>query len=47
MTPEHLRQLIAAGETLNVEFKGEERSILSDRALLETVVCLANRSGGD
>ena len=45
MTPEELRRLIAAGETLNVEFKGEERSPLNDRDLVEAVVCLANRSG--
>ena len=45
MTPENLERLIAEGETLNVEFKGEERSPLNDRDLVEAVVCLANRSG--
>ncbi|HSW09912.1 MAG TPA: ATP-binding protein [Bacillota bacterium] len=43
MTPETLRSLIAGGETLDVEFKGEERGRFSDRELVETVVCLANR----
>lgn len=47
MTPEALRSLIAAGETQEVEFKGEERHALSDRDLVETVVCLANRSGDE
>jgi ATP-dependent DNA helicase RecG len=40
-----LRELIAAGENLNVEFKGESRERLSDEKIVETVVCLANRSG--
>ncbi len=44
MTPEQLKDLIAAGETLDVEFKGEERKPLSDDELIEAVVCLANRS---
>ncbi len=42
-----LRSLIAAGETINVEFKGEERSPLNDRDLVEAVVCLANRIGSE
>ena len=45
MTPEVLRSLIAAGETLDVEFKGEEARSLSDGDLVEAVVCLANRPG--
>ena len=45
MTPVNLENLIAGGESLNVEFKGEERSPLNDRDLVETVVCLANCSG--
>ncbi len=45
MIPERLRELIEGGETLDVEFKGEERGQLSDRDLVETVVCLANRPG--
>ena len=44
MTPEKLEALIAAGESLDVEFKGEERGPLSDDDLVEAVVCLANRS---
>jgi ATP-dependent DNA helicase RecG len=44
MTPERLQALIAAGESLDIEFKGEERSPLSDDELVEAVVCLANRS---
>jgi ATP-dependent DNA helicase RecG len=47
MTPEKLRELIAEGETLAVEFKGEEHVPLNDRELLETVVCLANRPTGE
>lgn len=45
MTPEALRQLISTGETLAVEFKGEERAPLNDRDLVEGVVCLANQTG--
>ena len=44
MMPEDLRRLIGAGETLQVEFKGEEQRPLSDGDLIEAVVCLANRS---
>ncbi len=44
MTPERLQELIAAGESLDVDFKGEERAPLSDDDLVEAVVCLANRS---
>lgn len=47
MTLDDLRRLIAAGETLAVEFKGEEREPLSDNTLVETVVCLSNRPDGD
>lgn len=47
MTPEDLQRLIAAGESLAVEFKGEERASLNDRELVEAVVCLANRNGTD
>lgn len=46
MTDEDVHALIAAGETLTVEFKGEERSALNDRDLVEAVVCLANTQGG-
>ena len=44
MTADELRRLIAAGETLAIEFKGEERAPLNDRDLVEAIVCLANRS---
>ena len=47
MTPEALQRLIDGGETLAVEFKGEETSPVNDRELVETVVCLANRIGGE
>jgi ATP-dependent DNA helicase RecG len=47
MNPDALRKLIDTGETLAVEFKGEERAPLNDRDLVEAVVCLANRSGSD
>lgn len=45
MTAKQLRRLVAGGETLDVEFKGERRSPLNDRELVEAVVCLANRTG--
>lgn len=45
MTEEALLQMIAGGETLDVEFKGEEKSALSDNDLVEAVVCLCNRPG--
>lgn len=45
MTPDELVRMITAGETLAVEFKGEERTPLNDRDLVKAVVCLANRSG--
>ena len=47
MTAKQLRRLIAGGETLDVEFKGEKRSSLNDRELVAAVVCLANRSGAE
>ncbi len=47
MSSDELRRLIAAGETLAVEFKGEARAALNDRDLVKTVVCLANRSGNE
>lgn len=46
LTESDLRQLIARGEQLDVEFIGEEREPLSDRDLVEAVVCLANGRGG-
>ncbi|OGG45726.1 MAG: AAA family ATPase [Candidatus Handelsmanbacteria bacterium RIFCSPLOWO2_12_FULL_64_10] len=47
MTPQRLRELIAHGESLTVEFKGEGRAPFSDRELVEAVVCLANRPGDE
>ena len=41
-----VKQLIAAGESLTVEFKGEARRQLSDRDVYEAVVCMANTDGG-
>lgn len=38
--------LIAGGETLAVEFKGERRQQISDRDIYEAIVCLANSDGG-
>ncbi len=43
--PEDLETLIAGGESLDVEFKGESSRPLSDDDLVEAVVCLANRRG--
>jgi len=45
MNQEELRALIAAGETLTVEFKSDQGP-LPDADLIETVVCLANAQGG-
>ena len=47
MTPQEVRRLIQQGECMDVEFKGEERGPLSDREIVETVVCMANRPGGE
>jgi ATP-dependent DNA helicase RecG len=47
VTTEALRLLIAGGETLDVEFKGEEARAFSDGDLIEAVVCLANRPGNN
>ena len=46
MTEQELRDLIAGGETLTVEFKSDRGDGLSDHALQEAVVCLANHEGG-
>ena len=45
MHPELLTKLIAAGESLDVEFKSESRQQLPDRDIIRSVVCLANRTG--
>ena len=44
MTAEGLRELVARGETLSVEFKGTRGGPLPHRDLVDAVVCLANRS---
>lgn len=41
-----VRSMVAASESLTVEFKGESRKPLSDRDVYENVVCLANTEGG-
>ncbi len=45
MTLEGLQELIATGETADVEFKGDSARPFSDADLVEAVVCLANRPG--
>jgi ATP-dependent DNA helicase RecG len=45
MTPDQLLEIIKSGESLDIEFKGEEKRPFSDAELVETVVCMANRSG--
>ncbi|GBC82777.1 hypothetical protein HRbin10_01909 [bacterium HR10] len=47
MTPQRLRQLIEQGESLDVEFKGEPRSPLSDDEIVKAVVCMANRPSSE
>ena len=43
VSDESIRDLIARGESMSVEFKSEASSPLSDEDLVEAVVCLANR----
>ena len=43
VTPDFLQLLISGGETIDVEFKGEEYVALSDHQLIGALVCLANR----
>jgi ATP-dependent DNA helicase RecG len=45
MTPEQLEQIIAGGETLDVEWKGERTAPLADAELVAAVACMANRAG--
>src|SRR5437870_2103899 len=47
MTPERLQELIASGESLSLEFKGEGSRQISDNELLDAVICLANRPGNE
>ena len=44
LTADQLREVIASGESVAVEFMGEESAPLGDRELVEAVACLANRS---
>ena len=46
MVKEEVPKIISQGESFTVEFKGEEKSPLSDYELYKTVVCLANGNGG-
>jgi len=46
MDSDELQKLIADGESLTVEFKGEARTAINDREIYETVVCMANAEGG-
>ena len=41
-----LKNHIAGGESLSLEFKGERRGAVNDRDLVEAVICLANAEGG-
>lgn len=43
MTSDVLRLFVADTKTVDVELKGEEARAISDRDLLETVVCLMGR----
>jgi len=42
MDERRMRELIAGGESMTAEFKGEATRPLSDAEIVETVVCLAN-----
>ncbi|MFT4164013.1 MAG: putative DNA binding domain-containing protein [Microlunatus sp.] len=46
MTDDDLAEVLAAGESLTVEFKRATQGALNDNALVEAVVCLANGQGG-
>jgi ATP-dependent DNA helicase RecG len=41
-----LAALVTQGESFTIEFKGERNRSLSDRDVIEAVVCLANGQGG-
>jgi len=47
LSKEGFLNLVSAGETLTVEFKGEETRKISDDELIEAIVCLANADGGN
>lgn len=46
MTEQDLKNLIAKGESLSAEFKGDAARRLTDEEIFENVVCLANGQGG-
>jgi len=46
MVKEEVPKIISQGESFTVEFKGEEKSPLSDYELYKAVVCLADGNGG-
>lgn len=46
MTPEELIRVLAAGESLTVEFKRGTAGALNDRELIEAAMCLTNGPGG-
>jgi ATP-dependent DNA helicase RecG len=46
LTADQLRDVIAQGEQLDVEFRGESEAAVTDPDLVETVSCLANARGG-
>jgi len=46
MVKEEIPNIVSQGESFTVEFKGEEKSPLSDYELYKAVACLANGNGG-
>lgn len=46
VTLDELETMIAAGESLTVEFKRASSGAINDTALVEAVICLANGDGG-
>jgi ATP-dependent DNA helicase RecG len=45
-TESEIRELLQGGETIAVEFKGEEHGGLNDTNLVLAIVCIANTDGG-
>lgn len=45
-TEAEIRKLVQGGETLTVEFKGEEHGGLNDTNLVLAIMCMANTDGG-
>lgn len=46
LTPTDIARMAAAGESMELEFKGESRGALPDAEIVLAVVCLANADGG-